>query len=167
LRKLSFPLRELSSLCNCKFFKMHAKLENFTKLIVFTDGGARGNPGEAAYGFVICDQNKKIIHREGRRIGKATNNMAEYKAVIAALSWIIKNLLPIKNANIEFFLDSNLLVQQLMGKYKVKEEKLRDLFFTVKELERKAGAKIEYRHIPREQNKEADRLVNLALNGKI
>jgi ribonuclease HI len=144
---------------------MHAKLENFTKLIVFTDGGARGNPGEAAYGFVIFDQNNKIIHKEGKRIGTTTNNIAEYKAVIAALSWIIKNLLPIKNVNIEFFLDSNLLVQQLMGKYKVRDEKLRDLFFTVKELERRVEIKIEYRYIPREQNKEADRLVNLALEG--
>ncbi|OGH12519.1 MAG: hypothetical protein A2857_07000 [Candidatus Levybacteria bacterium RIFCSPHIGHO2_01_FULL_36_15] len=132
---------------------------------VYTDGGARGNPGEAAYGFIVYDQNKNIIFREGKKIGISTNNTAEYMGVISALSWIKDNLKKIDK--IEFLLDSELVAHQLTGKYKVKNENLRNLFFTVKDLENKVNSKIYYKPIEREKNKEADKLVNMALDGII
>jgi ribonuclease HI len=138
--------------------------ENQT-LFVYCDGGARGNPGPAAYGFVIYDSSRKIIHEEGRAIGNQTNNYAEYSAVIAALKYIHENsLINSQQSEINFFLDSKLVAEQLSGRWKIKNENLRDLFYTVKELEKKTGADIDYKHIPREQNTEADRLVNMALD---
>lgn len=140
---------------------------NFT---IFADGGSRGNPGEAAYGFVVYDKNGNTIFEEGVRIGIATNNTAEYNAIIAALKWIENNLLksgPLQKPQIQFYLDSELAVMQLNGKYKVKNENLRNLFFTIKNLEQKIGGDFFYSSIKREKNKAADKLVNLALDGKI
>lgn len=126
---------------------------------IFTDGGSRGNPGQAAYGFVIKTDGK-IIKRGFGAIGIATNNTAEYTAVIEALK-----LLESENTKDElnFFIDSLLVVSQLSGKFKVKNAAIRDLVVKVKELET-SFKKITYTHIPREQNKEADALVNLALD---
>lgn len=140
------------------------KSEEFA-IVVYTDGGARGNPGEAAYGFVIID-NKKIIYKEGKRIGVATNNVAEYMGVIAALRWLNKNM-NLQNKHIVFYLDSLLVASQLLETFKVKNENLRSLFFTIKELEEKMKGMVSYRAIKRENNKEADLLVNLALDNKL
>ena len=138
---------------------------NFT---IFADGGSRGNPGEAAYGFVVYDKNGNTIFEKGTRIGIATNNTAEYSAIIAALKWVENKLVlggQIQKPRIQFYLDSELVAMQLNCKYKVRNENLRNLFFTIKNLERKIGGEFFYEAIPREQNKEADRLVNLALDG--
>ena len=129
---------------------------------IHSDGGSRGNPGPAAYGFVVYDDSKRIVHEEGKRIGITTNNVAEYQGVIAALRWVYQT--EHKPKTISFFLDSELVASQLNGRYKIKNEHLRSLFFTVKELESKIEVGIEFRSIPREQNIEADRMVNLALN---
>lgn len=141
---------------------------SFTKydFKIFTDGGARGNPGPAAYGFVIYDESDQLLFEEGKTIGDNTNNVAEYSGIIAALKWIEKNS-KIDNPTIHFFLDSLLAAMQLSNKWKIKNENLRNLFFTIKVLERGIGGKIIYSHVRREQNKEADRLVNLALDGLI
>jgi len=134
---------------------------------VFTDGGARGNPGPAAIGVYITDSNNKKIAGFGKKIGTVTNNVAEYEAVVEALSWIIKNK---KNLNITkafFFLDSLLVCSQITGLYKVKNSNLRRILFSVREKEVEVGMPIFYKHIPREQNKKADVLVNTVLDKRL
>jgi len=129
------------------------------KIIIYTDGGARGNPGPAAIGIVIGDK------KYGEAIGEATNNVAEYRALVFALKKA-KSLLGVdaaKAADLEVRSDSELMVNQLNGIYKVKEEGLKPLFIEV------WNAKQEFRnvsftHVRREENKIADALVNQALD---
>lgn len=128
---------------------------------VFTDGGARGNPGPAAYGFVVFI-NGKIQKEAGAYIGIATNNIAEYTAVVKALEYLSSSY---KKEDLNFYLDSNLVVSQLSGLFKIKNAKLMDLVFKVRGLETAFG-RVRYSHIPRGKNKEADRLVNLALDNQ-
>ncbi len=143
---------------------MGSKTQTQDHLTIYCDGGSRGNPGHAAYGFVVL-QHGKTIYEEGKKIGHNTNNVAEYSAVINALKYISNIEHP--TSKIQFFLDSKLVVEQLSGRWKIKNENLRSLCHTVKTLELHMGKKITYSHIPREKNTEADRMVNLALDGKI
>lgn len=136
-----------------------------TKLIIYGDGGSRGNPGEAAYGFVIFDEQGNVIYKEGKRLGVNTNNVAEYSAVINAYRWVIEHMPNIEQ--ITFRLDSLLVARQMEGKFKVKHPSMRELFITAKRLESQLQAQIIYLQIPREQNKAADQLVNDALDFKI
>ena len=134
-------------------------------LNIFTDGGARGNPGPSAIGVYIEDANNKKISGFGKAIGIATNNVAEYKAVIEALTWIIENKKDLgEDAKINFFLDSRLVCSQIIGIFKVKNPDLRNLLFDVREREAQINFPIYYKHIPREQNAKADYLVNAALD---
>lgn len=131
------------------------------KLKVFTDGGARGNPGVAGYGVVIEDENKNIVYEEGKFLGIKTNNEAEYMGLIGALDWIDKNT---TEAEIEINSDSQLMVRQMMGIYKVKAEHLKKLWGVAKSL---AGEKkIVFKEIRREFNSRADALANLAMDRK-
>ena len=132
---------------------------------VFTDGGSRGNPGEAASGIYIADDGGKEIASFGVRLGITTNNVAEYTAVIEALNWLLIHREKIGDSSvIPFFMDSNLVAQQLSGKFKVKHPNMQNLFIKVKERERQLGVKVTYTHIPREKNKMADSMVNAALD---
>lgn len=133
--------------------------------IIYTDGGARGNPGEAAYGFVIYDGAKRELYKEGKYIGIDTNNVAEYTGVISALNYLLEQ--GSKDSRIQFYLDSQLVKSQLQGIWKIKNENLRNLFFTVKSLQEKLNATIEYEYIPREQNLVADFMVNEALDREL
>lgn len=135
------------------------------RLTVFADGGARGNPGPAATGFVVKDSSGKIIHQQGKYIGKATNNVAEYQAVIEALKWI-KSSIEYPVSSIQFFLDSKLIVNQLNGLFKVKEIKMRNLIIKVRQLEREVGGNVFYQLVPRQKNLLADSLVNQILNNR-
>lgn len=135
------------------------------KVIVYTDGGARGNPGPAALGVVIKNSFGQTLRSYGETIGEATNNEAEYQAVIWALKKI-KALWGKKKAKdllVEINMDSEFVVQQLNGKYKIEEERLIPLFIKIWNLKMDFG-EVRFHHIPREQNKEADRLVNEALD---
>lgn len=126
---------------------------------VFTDGGSRGNPGKAAFGFVVKKNSQTI--KEGRGfIGIATNNFAEYTALYQALKWLSKNS---EGVAVKVFSDSQLVVAQLNGVFKVKNATIRDLLFKVRELE-SHFPQITYMHIPRQQNSQADKLVNIALD---
>jgi len=137
-------------------------------LNIFTDGGARGNPGPSAIGVYIEDGNRKKIAGFGKTIGIATNNVAEYKAVIEALTWIIENKKDFsKDAKIYFFLDSKLVCSQIIGVFKVKNADLRDLLFSVRDREAEITLPIYYKYIPREQNSKADAFVNEALNSAV
>ena len=134
-------------------------------LNVFTDGGARGNPGPAAIGVYIADENNEKIAGFGKTIGVATNNVAEYKAVIEAFDWIIENKKNFsKDAKIYFHLDSRLVCSQIIGIFKVKNSDLRDLLFSVRDREAQISLQIFYKNIPREENTKADAFVNQALD---
>lgn len=128
-------------------------------LNIFCDGGSRGNPGPAAYGFVV-KEGGKTIKSQGKTLGIATNNFAEYTAVIKALMWLSDNF---EREDLNFFLDSQLAASQLSGIYKVKNAQIRELVLKIKSLETNFG-QIKYTHIPREQNSEADAMVNQALD---
>ncbi len=140
-------------------------------LLVHTDGGARGNPGPAAIG-VLVERNGKTLASFGKRIGETTNNVAEYRAVIEGLNYLKSQLhsrlfvpeLNDQSKKIDFYLDSNLVVQQLNGRFKVKEPKLRELLSQIRILEQEVGGVIHYNLVPREQNRRADFLVNQALD---
>lgn len=130
-------------------------------ITVFCDGGARGNPGPAASAFAVIKEGK-ILHKESKYLGEATNNVAEYTAVIMALSWLTKE--KIKNGKIVFNLDSQLITRQLKGEYKIKSEKLKPLVLSAKFLENNMLLKVEYVWNPRSKNKIADQLVNEMLD---
>lgn len=134
-------------------------------LNVFTDGGARGNPGPSAIGVYIEDENNKKIAGFGKTIGVTTNNVAEYKAVIEALDWIIENKKNFsQDAKVNFSLDSKLVCSQIIGLFKVKNADLRSLLFEIRDREAQISLQIYYKHIYREQNVKADEFVNEALD---
>jgi ribonuclease HI len=124
-----------------------------------TDGGARGNPGPAAYGYVLEAEDGTVLEARGDRIGVATNNVAEYRALIAGLEKAIE----LGIDELEVVSDSELLVKQMRGEYRVKNETLRDLNEEANALERRLG-RVRYTAVRREHNELADRLVNEALD---
>lgn len=128
---------------------------------VFTDGGARGNPGPASIGVVILDGlTKMLVEQFGEKIGSTTNNVAEYLAVVKALKWFKKNRAH-ERLSLDFFLDSKLVVNQLNGLFRVKDGKLRNLILEVRKCEIELKGEIFYHHIPRERNQAADKLVKI------
>ena len=134
------------------------------KIIIYADGGSRGNPGPAAIGVVFCNEKDQIIKKYSEYLGEATNNEAEYQAVIFALKKV-KQLVgkeKSKNAEIEIISDSQLLTSQLNGQYKIKEKNLQSLFIEIWNL-KQDFKKVEFIPIPREENQEADGLVNQVL----
>jgi ribonuclease H / adenosylcobalamin/alpha-ribazole phosphatase len=132
------------------------------KARLFTDGGARGNPGPAAYGFVLEADDGTVLAAEGEAIGEATNNVAEYRGLIAGLARAAELAVP----EVEVRSDSELLVKQMRGEYRVKNENLRALSLEAARLARKIG-KVTYVHVRREKNELADRLVNEALDATV
>ena len=124
-----------------------------------TDGGARGNPGPAAYGYVLEAEDGTVLAAHGETIGVATNNVAEYSALIAGL----EKALELGVGEVEVVSDSELMVKQMLGEYRVKNEALRELSQRAAQLARQVGA-VSYRAVRREHNELADRLVNEALD---
>ncbi len=135
--------------------------EESKKFTIHTDGGSRGNPGPAAIGCVV-EQNGKVIQEISKTIGITTNNVAEYTAVLTALEWLALNFGV--GSIVTFFCDSQLIVEQLSGRYKIKDEKMKNLFVKVKTLELKNRFLVTYVYVPRNQNSHADALVNRALD---
>ncbi len=129
------------------------------KARLYTDGGARGNPGPAAYGFVLEAENGTVLEARGEAIGVATNNVAEYSALIAGL----RRAGELGVDELEVVSDSELLVKQMTGVYRVKNEALRGLSAEAVRLARSLG-RVTYRAVRREHNELADRLVNEALD---
>jgi ribonuclease HI len=130
------------------------------KAKLYTDGGSRGNPGPAAYGYVLEADDGTVLASHGERIGVATNNVAEYSALVAGLEKALELAVP----ELEVISDSELLVKQMQGEYRVKNETLRELFLQASKLASRLG-KVSYRAVRREHNELADRLVNEALDG--
>ena len=129
------------------------------KARLFTDGGARGNPGPAAYGFVLEAEDGTVLASDGQPIGIATNNVAEYSALIAGL----ERAAELGIDEVEVVSDSELLVKQMRGEYKVKNAALRELSVEAGRLARQLK-RVTYRAVRREHNELADRLVNEALD---
>jgi ribonuclease HI len=126
-----------------------------------TDGGARGNPGPAAYGYVLEAEDGTVLDARGETIGVATNNVAEYRALIAGLEKAVE----LGIEELEVVSDSELLVKQMQGEYRVKNDALRDLNEEANDLERKLG-RVRYKAVRREHNELADQLVNEALDAE-
>jgi len=124
-----------------------------------TDGGARGNPGPAAYGYVLEAEDGTVLAAHGAKIGIATNNVAEYSALIAGLEKAIE----LGVDGVEVVSDSELMVKQMTGQYRVKNEALRELSLEAGRLARRIG-NVDYTAVRREHNKLADQLVNEALD---
>jgi ribonuclease HI len=129
------------------------------KARLFTDGGARGNPGPAAYGYVLEAENGTVLDARGEAIGVATNNVAEYRALLAGLAKAVELGL----RDVEVVSDSELLVKQMRGEYRVKNAALADLNDEASRLARRIG-RVTYRAVRREHNTLADSLVNEALD---
>lgn len=129
------------------------------KLIIYTDGGARNNPGPAGIGAMLMDENRKVVAEISDYIGLGTNNQAEYKALLAA----IRKAQELKVEEVEFYLDSELVVKQMKREYRVKDKELAQLFLKIYNISL-GFKKISFTHIPRELNKEADKLVNEAID---
>jgi ribonuclease HI len=138
---------------------------NKEKIIIYTDGGSRGNPGPAALGVVIKDTKGQTIKSYGEALGKTTNNEAEYEAVVFALKKMkaLMGKKKTKNLIVEVFMDSELIVNQLNGKYKIEEDRLIIPFIKIWNLKMDFNF-VSFHHVPREQNREADRMVNEALD---
>ncbi|MEK6948418.1 MAG: ribonuclease HI family protein [Nanoarchaeota archaeon] len=132
-----------------------------SKVNVYCDGASRGNPGRASIGVVVYDENMNILESYKEFIGKNTNNFAEYSSLIKALSLASKYT----SIEVNVFMDSELVIKQLLGKYKVKQPHLKILFDKVKINER-LFSKVNYKNVPRENiyQQEADRLANEALD---
>jgi ribonuclease HI len=129
------------------------------RLVVHVDGGARGNPGPAAIAAVVTTPEGETVEREGRPIGRATNNVAEYRALLLG----IERARALGASEVDLVGDSELVVRQVKGEYRVKDETLRELHEEVRDA--LAGfERWSIRHVRREQNAEADRLVNEALD---
>lgn len=134
------------------------------KIDVHTDGGSRGNPGPAAIG-VFIEGDGQVLAKISKRLGNNTNNFAEYSAVIAALDFLLEHESFLEeNTTINFFMDSQLIYSQISGLYKIKNAILRELLLKVREKESRIRTRIYYNFVNREENKMADKLVNLALD---
>lgn len=125
------------------------------EITVFVDGTSKGNPGKASYGFLIYDEKGKLLSKNGGRIGITTNNVAEYIALIMG----IINCLQFKPKRLKIYTDSQLLVKQIKGEFKIKDEWLKRLYLITSNL-LKNFEEFEIFYISREENKEADKLAN-------
>jgi len=131
-------------------------------IVAYTDGAARGNPGESGIGVVFKDEKGATVSKICGYIGEATNNVAEYQALIACL----KNAPKTNCSRLVVHSDSELMVRQLLGEYKVKDAKLKLMFQKVQRLLAKAPFEFEIKHVGRELNKEADQLANLGIDSR-
>ena len=131
------------------------------KLIAWADGASRGNPGPAAFGYLLADERGDEIEAAGQAIGRATNNVAEYRGAIAALEAAARH----GATELELRLDSELIVRQIQGRYRVKNAALKPLYAELKALTERIP-NFSIRHVPRAQNTAADALANAALDAQ-
>ncbi len=136
-------------------------------LNVYTDGGSRGNPGISGYGMAIYDQSGQLVYQAAKFLGIKTNNEAEYLGLIAALNWVRDNQDKLNPTLVNFYSDSQLLIRQVQGLYKVKSSNLIHLHQTVRDLINQVDAKCHFNNIRRESNKIADNLANQAMDQRL
>ncbi len=144
------------------------KNQQLPKMVnIFSDGGSRGNPGPAAYGFVAYDEENNKLFDGSQYLEITTNNQAEYRGVLGALQYIYNIIKDNKQESlnkINIFLDSKLIVEQMNGNYKIKNEGLKPLYWQIKDIISSLVIDVKFFHVPREKNKEADKLVNEELD---
>lgn len=133
------------------------------KFFINTDGASRGNPGKASYGFVIRDEQDRVVKQRGEYIGINTNNIAEYTAIIEAIRDVKALSAQPQEIELYFLMDSLLAVEQLSGRYRVKNANIKLIYDQIKR-EISAFKIVSFKHIPRALNKDADRMANLALD---
>lgn len=132
------------------------------KLVINCDGGARSNPGPAASAFVVFDVSGQVVYQTGKYLGDGTNNQAEYEAVLMAVNWLGQNY---PRAEVEFLLDSQLVVNQLQGHFRIKNQTLKKIFSQINNLILEKQLRIKsFSYVPRERNFVADSLVNQTLD---
>lgn len=136
-------------------------------LSIYTDGGSRGNPGPSGFGVVIYDENKKIVTEISRFVGIKTNNEAEYLALNEALTWLKSNQEKLSASAVDFYSDSQLLVRQMQGKYKVKAPTILPLYRQATSLLFELKLNYQFHEILRDLNSEADALANQAMDRKL
>jgi ribonuclease HI len=129
-------------------------------ITAFFDGGARSNPGPAGYGVYIVDDLGNVLAELHGSLGVNTNNVAEYNGLIAALTWAVEH--DVREITVKG--DSLLIIEQMRGNYKVKNEGLKPLHMQARMLVMQIG-NVKFQHVPREQNKDADRLSNVGMDG--
>lgn len=132
------------------------------RITIYTDGGSRGNPGPAASAFVVYGDNGEILHKSSHYLGVATNNQAEYDAVLQAFIWLT-SAASISNPIVSFVIDSELVVRQLTGVYKIKNLDLLAIVQQIKKYEHQCRS-VSYTHVLRNKNQMADSLVNECLD---
>lgn len=131
--------------------------------LIQTDGGARGNPGPAAIG-VRLSKNGEEITKYGKRIGETTNNVAEYQALVSAWQTLVDTIPLAERGEVLVKMDSELIIKQMRGEYRIKNLELTRYAIKIKSLEREWGSKASYQHVPRSENQICDSLVNSALD---
>jgi len=131
---------------------------------VYTDGGSRGNPGPSGFGLVIYDDQNNIIYQESTFLGIKTNNEAEYSGIISAIKWVEQNFSKLNIDQVTFFADSQLLIRQLQGVYKVKSPNLVPLFQQAKKTLNQMNLNYQFNDIRREYNQLADELAHQAMD---
>lgn len=132
-------------------------------LKIFCDGASRGNPGPAASAFIVYDQNNRLLHQHSQYLGRQTNNFAEYTAVLLAYSWLLQNK-HLAIDHLAFYLDSELVVRQLNGLYKIKSPTLSLLANQIFAVRKSLSVKITHHHVVRNKNSQADSLANHAID---
>ncbi len=130
---------------------------------IYTDGGSRGNPGPSAAGFVVL-KNNEVLYKGSKFLGLGTNNNAEYNAVLLALEWLYENINNFQISEVQFFLDSELVVNQLTGKYKIKNENIKSLITAINVIRAKLDLGFSFTAVRRDKNKLADQMVNECLD---
>jgi ribonuclease HI len=136
-------------------------------LNIYTDGGSRGNPGISGYGLVIYEDKQKILYQEGKFLGIKTNNEAEYSGIIAALEWVKKNKTNYNITQLNFFADSQLMIRQFQGLYKVKAPTLLPLYAHAQQLLAQINLPTKFTDVRRDFNKLADELANQAMDRRL
>lgn len=134
-----------------------------SQVVIFSDGGSRGNPGPAACAFVV-QKGDKVIDSQSRYLGIKTNNFAEYSAVEMIVNWIAANANQLTDSSIIVNLDSQLVQRQLIGQYKVKDQTLKEVYFRIKKTINLLPVKIDFQWQTRDKNFLADQLVNRELD---
>src|SRR3990167_6559228 len=126
-------------------------------IFLYTDGGSRGNPGASAAAYIIKDDKGNILKSDSKFLGKHTNNYAEYSALLLAMQTVQEFA---KDHQIKVVMDSELIVRQLTGVYKIKDKTLSGFANQIKQIEKKFDRGVEYIHVTRDKNKETDNMVN-------
>ncbi len=136
-------------------------------IVIHTDGGSRGNPGPAASAFTVHSPQNETLHEEKKFLGTATNNVAEYSALLMAHEWLAENAKKMDIQKADILMDSELIVKQMTGEYRIKDETLKLLASRVKSLESSLPFSVVYAHVRRAQNARADELVNAAMDEEL